>query len=65
MANTQAIILIAIFVAALQVELHAPTLAAANRVLPVTWLLEQLAKGSICTGVDLNVGCIPADLAGP
>ncbi len=63
MANTQVMILVAILVAAMQAGLRAPTPAAANQVVPVTWLVEHFPEGSLCTGVDLNVGCVPADLS--
>jgi hypothetical protein len=64
MAHLQAMILIAILVAAMQAGLRTPTAAAANQVVPTTWLIDHYAESSLCTGVDLNVGCVPVELAG-
>ena len=64
MANIQAILLAAILLAATQAGLRAPTPAAANEVVPVTWLIEHYAEASLCTGVDLNAGCVPVELTG-
>jgi len=29
---------------------------------PVRWLRENLPHGSPCTGVDINVGCVPIEM---
>jgi hypothetical protein len=61
--HIQPLILAAILAAAIQAEARHAGLAAAEQVVPVRWLRENLPHGSLCTGVDINVGCVPIEMA--
>jgi hypothetical protein len=56
------LILAAILIAAIQAEARHAGSIAAEQVVPVRWLSTNLAHGSLCTGVDINVGCVPIEM---
>jgi hypothetical protein len=64
LAHIQPLILAAILAAVLQAEARHAGPVAAEQVMPVRWLSENLPHGSLCTGVDLNVGCVPIEMTG-
>jgi len=65
LSYVQPLILAAIFIAALQAEARHTGPVAAEQVVPVQWLSANRPHGSLCTGVDINVGCVPVELTGP
>jgi len=62
MSHIQSLILAAILAAAIQAEARHAGPVAAEQVVPVRWLRENLPHGSPCTGVDINVGCVPIEM---
>lgn len=64
MSQAQPLILAAILVAALQAEARHAGPGAAEQVVPVRWLAANLVHGSPCTGIDINVGCVPIEMTG-
>jgi hypothetical protein len=64
MSHAQPLILAAILIAAIQAEARHAGAVAAEQVLPLQWLSENLAQGSSCTGIDLNIGCVSIEVAG-
>ncbi len=64
MPQVQPLILVAILIAALQAQARHAGPVAAEQVVPVRWLNQSLAHGSPCTGIDLNIGCVPIEITG-
>ena len=64
MPYVQPLILAAILIAAIQAGARHAGLAPAQQVVPVSWLSMVLGNGSLCTGVDLNIGCVPIEMMG-
>jgi hypothetical protein len=58
------LILAAILIAAIQAESRHTGLAAREQVVPVSWLTMIIGNGSPCTGVELNIGCVPVEMMG-
>jgi hypothetical protein len=58
------LILAAILIAAIQAEARHAGPVAAEQVVPMRWLSENMAHGSLCTGIDLNIGCVPIEVSG-
>ena len=65
MSHVQPLILAAILIAAIQAEARHAGPVAAEQVVPMRWLSANLPHGSPCTGVDINVGCVPIEMTVP
>jgi hypothetical protein len=64
MPHVQPLILAAILIAAIQAEARHAGLGPREQVVPVSWLSMILGNGSPCTGVELNIGCVPVEMMG-
>jgi len=64
LSHVQPLILAAILIAAIQAEARHAGPVAAEQVVPMRWLSANLPHGSLCTGIELNVGCVPIELTG-
>ena len=65
MSHVQPLILAAILIAAIQAEARHAGPVAAEQVVPMRWLSANLPRGSLCTGIELNVGCVPIEMTVP